>query len=117
MKPILAPDALAHEAAIVLLEALDTVPWLREHGWLADRPWASPTSIPGYRIVAFSSVRHGRGHRGPYRRRVWFVKDTDPATYGDHDWPIEAVDPASIAPRRASRAMGLPRWRLTTEPF
>jgi hypothetical protein len=39
------------------------------------------------------------------------VKSADPAAYGDHDWPIEAVDPVSIAPRRASRSMGVPPWR------
>jgi hypothetical protein len=111
MTPFLAPDTLPAEAAIVVLEPLDGHLWLREHGWMADRPWASPGSSPGYRIVAFSTVRHGRHHRGPYARRVWFVKSTDAAAYGDRDWPIEAVDPMSIAPRRASRPMGVPPWR------
>ena len=36
MMPILAPDTLPAEVAVVVLEPLDAYPWLREHGWYAD---------------------------------------------------------------------------------
>ncbi len=36
MTPILAPDTLPAEVAVVILEPLDAYPWLREHGWTAD---------------------------------------------------------------------------------
>ena len=104
------PHQLASEVAVVILEPLDLFPWLREHGWYAPGPNRAPEPIPGYRVVAFSTVRRRR-HGGFYSRRVWFVKGTDHAAYGDHDWPIEAVDPLSIAPRRMSRPMGVPPWR------
>lgn len=111
MNPILAPETLPAEVAVVVLEPLDAYPWLREHGWYADGATGRPERIDGYHVVAFSTVRHGRHHRGPYARRIWFVKSTDAAAYGDHDWPIEAVDPLGIAPRRASRLKGMPPWR------
>lgn len=88
----------------------DTYPWLREHGWTADGPSGAPARIPGYHVVAFTTVTRRAGG-GPYARRVWFVKADDRAAYGDDDWPLEAVDPMSIAPRRASRSMGVPPWR------
>jgi hypothetical protein len=104
------PDALAAEVALVVLDPLDAYPWLREHGWTADRPSAPPARISGYHVVAFSTAAR-RPDGGPYARRVWFVKPDDPAAYGDDDWPLEAVDPVSIAPRRTSRPMGIPPWR------
>lgn len=110
MTPLLAPDTLTAEVALVILEPLDAYPWLREHGWTADGPSGAPARIPGYHVVAFSTVRRRR-EGGFYSRRIWFVKAADRAAYGDHDWPTEAVDPVSIAPRRASRSMGLPPWR------
>ena len=110
MTPLLAPDTLPAEVALVILEPLDAYPWLREHGWTADGPSGAPARIPGYHVVAFTTVAR-RPDGGPYARRVWFVKAGDRAAYGDDDWPVEAVDPVSIAPRRASRSMGLPPWR------
>jgi hypothetical protein len=110
MTPILAPDTLSAEVAVVVLEPLDAYPWLREHGWYADGATSAPERIPGYHVVAFSTARRRR-EGGFYARRFWFVKATDPAAYGDHDWPIEAVDPVSIGPRRASRPKGMPPWR------
>jgi hypothetical protein len=105
-----APDTLRAEVALVILDPLDAYPWLREHGWTADGPSGAPARIPGYDVVAFTTAaRHPDG--GPYARRVWFVKADDRAAYGDDDWPLEAVDPVSIAPRRASRSMGIPSWR------
>jgi hypothetical protein len=104
------PDTLPAEVAVVVLEPLDAYPWLREHGWYAPGATVRPERIPGYRIVAFSTVRRRR-EGGFYSRRVWFVKADDRAAYGDHDWPIEAVDPLSIAPRRASRPKGMPPSR------
>lgn len=105
------PENLAAELALVILEPLDTYPWLREHGWTTDGPAVRPERILGYHVVAFSTVRRRRDG-GPYVRRVWFVKALDRTAYGAHDWPIEAVDPLSIAPRRVSRSMGIPLWRL-----
>lgn len=110
MTPLLAPDTLPAEVALVILEPLDAYPWLREHGWTGDGPSGAPARIPGYRVVAFTTVAR-RADGGPYPRRVWFVKGADCAVYGDDDWPVEAVDPVSIAPRRASRSMGIPPWR------
>ena len=110
MMPILAPDTLPAEVAVVVLEPLDAYPWLREHGWYADGATVGPERIPGYHVVAFSTARRRR-EGGFYSRRFWFVKAADRAVYGDHDWPIEAVDPVSIAPRRASRSKGMPPWR------
>lgn len=104
------PDQLTAEVAVVVLEPLDAYPWVREHGWYAPGATVPPERMPGYRVVAFSTVRRRRDG-GFYSRRIWFVKATDLACYGDHDWPIEAVDPVSIAPRRASRSMGMPPWR------
>jgi hypothetical protein len=101
---------LAGEEAVVILESLDRFPWLREHGWTTSRPKARPVRITGYRVVAYSTAR-GRRDGAPLVRRVWLVKDGDRVHYGAEDWPIEAVDPASIAPRRASRPMGVPSWR------
>jgi hypothetical protein len=111
MMPILAPGTLLAEAAIVVLEPLDAYPWLREHGWYADGATVRPETIDGYHVVAFSTARRRR-EGGFYARRFWFVKAADRAVYGDHDWPIEAVDPLSIAPRRASRSKGMPPWRM-----
>jgi hypothetical protein len=110
MTPILAPDTLPAEVAVVVLEPLDAYPWLREHGWYAPGATSAPETIDGYHVVAFSTARRRR-EGGFYARRFWFVKATDPAAYGDHDWPIEAVDPLSIAPRRASPPKGVPPWR------
>ncbi len=104
------PQDLAAEVALVILEPLDTYPWLREHGWTADGPSGAPARIPGYHVVAFATVAR-RPAGGPYARRVWFVKAGDRAAYGVHDWPVEAVDSVSVAPRRASRSMGIPPWR------
>jgi hypothetical protein len=105
------PGGLAAEIALVILEPLDAYPWLREHGWTAPGATSAPETVDGYHVVAFSTVRRRR-EGGFYTRRVWYVKAGDRAVYGDHDWPIEAVDPMSIAPRRASRSMGLPPWRV-----
>ena len=105
---------LAAEVALVILEPLDTYPWLREHGWTADGPSRPPARIPGYHVVGFTTVGRRRDG-GPYARRVWFVKAYDRAAYGREDWPLVAVDPLSIAPRRASRSMGLPPWRSAQE--
>jgi hypothetical protein len=110
MTPLIRPDVLAAEVAVVVLEPLDTYPWLREHAWFADGATAMPERIGGYRVVAFSTARRRRAG-GFYSRRVWFVKAGDRVHYGDRDWPVEAVDPVSIAPRRMSRPMGLPPWR------
>ena len=109
------PGALEAEVAVVILEPLDAYPWLREHGWTADGPSGAPAVVPGYHVVAFTTVAR-RPDGGPYTRRVWFVKADDRAIYGDHDWPLEAVDPVSIAPRRASRSMRLPPWRVDAGP-
>ena len=87
----LAPDTLPAEVAVVIVEPLDAYPWLREHGWTADGPNGAPARTPGYRVVAFSTVTR-RPAGGPYARRVWFVKAGDRAAYGDHDWPMQAVD-------------------------
>ena len=114
MNPSIAPDILAAEVAVVILEPLDAFPWLREQSWTADGPTRRPPRVSGYRVVAFSTVR-SRRHARWHARRLWFVKGTDPAAYGDRDWPIEAVDPLSIAPRRMSRPMGLPPWRRAGE--
>jgi hypothetical protein len=111
MTPMLDPDSVAAEAAVVVLEPLDWNAWLREHGWYAPGATCRPERINGYQIVAYSTARPRRGG-GFHQRRVWFVKATDLAAYGEHDWPVEAVDPASIAPRRMSQPMGLPPWRL-----
>jgi hypothetical protein len=110
MTPTLAPDTLPAEVAVVVLEPLDAYPWLREHGWYAPGATVGPERIPGCHVVAFSTVRRRR-EGGFHSRRVWFVQADDRAIYGDHDWPIEAVDPVSIAPRRASRPKGMPPWR------
>jgi hypothetical protein len=107
------PDGLAAEVALVILEPLDAYPWLREHGWTTDGPTVRPERIPGYHVVAFTTAARRRDG-GPYARRVWFVKAGDRTAYGDDDWPVEAVDPLSIAPRRASRSMGVPPWRVGT---
>ena len=115
MTPILAPDCLATEVAVVILEPLYRFPWLREHRWSAPGPTARPERIPGYRVVAYSTARPRR-YVDLYPRRVWFVRSRDHLDYGDRDWPVEAVDPASIAPRRASRSMGVPPWRHATVP-
>jgi hypothetical protein len=104
------PGALAAEVALVVLAPLDAYPWLREHSWTADGPSAPPARSSGYHVVAFTTAAR-RPDGGPNARRVWFVKADDRAAYGDHDWPIEAVDPVSIAPRRTSRSMGIPPWR------
>ena len=115
MTPLLAPDTFADEVALVILEPLDAYPWFREHGWTADGPSGVPARIPGYHVVAFTTVAR-RPDGGPYARRVWFVKAGDRVAYGDDDWPLEAVDPVSIGPRRTSRAMGLPPWRSERRP-
>ena len=115
MAPLLAPDTFADEVALVILEPLDAYPWFREHGWTADGPSRPPTRISGYHVVAFTTVARRRDG-GPYVRRVWFVKADDRAAYGHDDWPLEAVDPMSIAPRRASQTMGIPPWRSEGRP-
>ena len=109
------PDALTTEVSLVILEPLDAYPWLREHGWTADGPSRPPARIPGYHVVAFTTVARRRDG-GPYARRARFVKAGDRAAYGREDWPLEAVDPVSIAPRRASRSMGIPLWRVDAGP-
>lgn len=110
MTPMLVPDTLGAETAVVILEPLDAFPWLREQAWTADGPTCRPPRVSGYRVVAFSTVRPRR-HARWHARRLWFVKAGDWAAYGRHDWPVEAVDPMSIGPRRMSRPMGVPPWR------
>ena len=109
MTPIGDAARLAAEEAVVILEPLDGYSWLREQGWTTSRPKARPQRMTGYRFVAYSTCRRRNGG-ALHVRRVWFVKDGDRFHYGADDWPIEAIDPASIAPRRASRSMGLPLW-------
>ena len=110
MSTFIVSEQLAAEEAVVILEPLDQFPWLREHGLATSGPIARPERMPGYRLIAYSTARRRRG-QDFHQRRVWFVKARDHLDYGDVDWPIEAVDPASIAPRCASRPMGLPPWR------
>lgn len=97
------------ETGIVILAPLDALPWVREYQMVMDGPTVRP-SMPGYRLVAYSTVRRRRDG-GPYIRRIWFTKRADPAVYGTHDWPIEAVVPTSIAPGRPSRSKGMPSHR------
>jgi hypothetical protein len=108
--PPLASEQLATEDALIILEPLDQFAWLREHGLITSGPTARPVVFPGYRVVAYSTARRRRG-QDFHQRRVWFVKTRDHLDYGDVDWPVEAVDPSSIAPRRPSRPMGVPPWR------
>jgi hypothetical protein len=110
MTPISDAARLAAEEAVVVLESLVQLPWLREQRWTTPGPKVRPVPTTGYRVVAYSTCRR-RGDGAPHVRRVWFVKDGDRVHYGADDWPIEAIDPASIAPRRASRPMGVPPWR------
>jgi hypothetical protein len=109
MTPIGDAATLASEEAVVVLEPLDQFPWLREQGWTSSGPKARPVRKANYRVVAYSTALP-RSDGAPHVRRVWFVRDGDRVNYGADDWPIEAVDPASIAPRRASRRAG-PRAR------
>jgi hypothetical protein len=110
MTPYLTNEHLAAEEAVVVLKPLDQCPWLREHGLATSGPSARPDWGPDYRLVAYSIARRRRGQRFQ-QRRMWFVKAGDQRAYGADDWPVEAVDPTSIAPRRMSRPMGLPPWR------
>ena len=84
--------------------------WVREHEFASDSPTKSPRVPAGWHLVAYAidAPRRPRPLLGVSSRRVWFRKDADPDVYGDHDWPVEAVDPASIRPRQASRSMGQP---------
>jgi hypothetical protein len=110
MTPWFTAEHLTAEEAVVVLEPLDQFPWLREHGLATSGPSARPDWGPDYRLVAYSIARRRRGQHFQ-QRRMWFVKAGDQQAYGADDWPVEAVDPMSIAPRRVSRPMGLPRWR------
>jgi hypothetical protein len=96
------------EGAIVVVRDLAAYPWVREssttEGCRSDPTW------PGVTVVAYATTRRPWGVR-----RYWYVKDTDPGFYGADDWPIEAIDPRTIAPGRPTRRMGRPGDLRTEE--
>ena len=102
------------EAGIAWLDDPDRYAYLRESVVSVMSPGRRPRCPhPEGRLVAYSIIRPG-GPRQLHRRRVWWVSPVDRAVDpgGPYrvGWPVEAVDPASVRPRRVSRFPRRERW-------
>lgn len=106
--------ALLQESGIVILRDLDELAggWLRESR-IATRNRRGPLArMQGLTVWAYAELRPMPG--GNYSpRRYWYRTDRD-RVYADWDHPIEAIDPASIRPRQATRQWLGPRCIVAT---
>lgn len=99
-------NRLADEQAIVWLEDASQLPYVRETvaycAHRAARPGRGrlPQDDTGQcRLVAYSTLRRQASSRGgSFERRIFWLKSYDP--YLDGGCPAEAVDPATVKPRR-----------------
>ncbi|MEU1408076.1 DUF6009 family protein [Streptomyces sp. NPDC005728] len=105
MSSLIEPAQLAHEIAIVWLEDIDDLDYVRQS---LDR-LPSRRGKPDYqrdgRMIGYARLSPGaRASRisGTYRRRVFWLlpHDRDSAPDGPYDFgaPSEAVDPRTVTP-------------------
>jgi hypothetical protein len=94
-------EVLAHETRIVWLLDPSRFAYVRQAAIVTRTPSGLPSSyLGGTRLlVGYSEVR--TSGRGLYRRRIFYLRDTDrdldPLGAYRYGAPVEAVDPMTVA--------------------
>lgn len=104
---------LDDESGIVWVRDIDDLAgsWLRESSAMARYRRGPIQNVSSLMVYAYSELKPKRG--GQYAlRRIWYRTSRD-LVYAPWDHPFEAVDPASIRPRRRSLRWLGPRCAST----
>jgi hypothetical protein len=93
-------EVLAHETRIVWLLDPARFEYVRQAAIVTRKPSGPPSDdLGGSRLVGYGEAR--KSGRGLYRRRIFYLRDTDrdldPMGAYRYGAPAEAVDPMTVA--------------------